>query len=226
MKIFTNLIILLALAANVCYSQTWKTIDIAEFARIDFPVLPEISNAPQELIFNISDSSALYMVTVRDLSTRNLNLTPDQLPEVYRGVIEGTLNRSKGQLLEQRDIEIDGNPGVEILYISNDNPHLPELRSKRVFLVKQHLINIDFWTTEDLKQIAELNKIKYFNSFEIGSKTDESSKAEVPTDQSKAYKQGYNSGYYIGKFIIPLIFISAILLIVYFIRKKKKKYNK
>ncbi|MEQ9425137.1 MAG: hypothetical protein RJQ09_12005, partial [Cyclobacteriaceae bacterium] len=194
MKLITNLTILFVLITNISFSQTWETLDITEFARIDFPTLPEITNTPQELIFNTRDSSAIYLVTVRDLSNRNINLTANQLPEFYQGVINGTIESSNGQLLEQNAIEVNNIPGVEILYFSNSNPQLPELRSKRILLVNQHLINIDFWTTEDLKQIAETNKSIYFNSLDLGNNTEQSIEPEVVIEKSEAFEQGYNSG--------------------------------
>jgi hypothetical protein len=224
MKIFLNFIISFALTTSICFGQSWKTLDITEFARIDFPALPEISSTPEELVFNITDSSGFYIVSVRDLSSRNLNLTPDQLPEVYRGVIDGALDRSKGQLIEKKDIEIDGNPGVEILYISNSNLQLPELRSKRVFLVKQHLISVDFWTTEDIKQIAEPNKAYFFNSLDFSEKIEQTTKSEVTSSNSEPFQQGYESSYLIGKFVFPVIIILGIVgLTIFIVRKGKRK---
>lgn len=220
MKSLASLLIIIS-CTNFAYSQEWTTVELTDFAQVDFPGTPDGTPNGDEMVFTAEDSTGVYIVNVRDLSSRNIQLKPGELPQLYQGVVDGGLEASGGQLMEKQDIETDGVQGIEILVFANTNPQLPELRYSRIFFSQQHLITVGFWTTESLLDQATFSKNRFFNSIKLKSNEERNVKKieNQELDKSAAYKAGYT----IGKLLVPISFIILIVVIIIFISRKRKK---
>lgn len=211
--------------SNFAFSQEWTTVELTDFAQVDFPVPPDRTPNGEETVFTAEGSTGIYIINVRNLSSRNIQLKTGELPQLYQGVVDGGLAASGGQLMEKRDIQTDGVEGIEILVFANANPQLPELRYSRIFFINQHLITVGFWTTESLIDQATFSKNRFFDSIKLKSKEEQSVKktGNEETEKSPAYEAGYTVGYTIGKLLVPIGFILLIIIIVILISRKGKK---
>jgi hypothetical protein len=211
----TVLLLTTFFCASLLLGQTIYKQKLSDLASIDFPEKPDFHDTLHQKIFNYNGDSATYMVIVADISfDPTFKVKPGKVNEVYEGVIAGTLKATKGRLINKKRIKIDVLDGVEIEYISNTNPNLPDRRFKRLVFFNDKIFNYDFWTLSSLKIQTNNSREKFFDSFTITA-----DKTSLRQNTDTAYQTGYEIGYYI---IGPLIIIGVIALIVYFIVRKSR----
>ncbi len=193
--------------------QTTYKQQLSDLATIDFPAKPDFHDTAHQRIFNYSGDSASYIVMVIDISSDpSFKIKPGKVNEVYKGFIDGTLKATNGILVNKKNIKIDSLDGVEIEYVSNAHPGLPDRRFKRTVFFNDKIYSYDFWTLTSFKDSTYASRVKFFNSFTVLV-----DRNKLRQDTDTAYQTAYQIGYYI---IGPLIIIGLIGLIVYFIIRK------
>ncbi|WJJ97870.1 hypothetical protein [Algibacter luteus] len=210
-------LIILLLITNFCFSQEWSKTELTDFASIEFPISPEKTNSNGSIYYSTSDDIGVYMVTIKDLG--NPKITESRLPEFYQGVISGALESVNGELLEKKEFQLNEIKGMELSYIANSNPQLPNLRHKRILVVNNNFISYEFWTFKENKQLASINKDKFLNSISISAE-------KVIEPKKKETNSTYESGFIFGKIISYLLIIGLIIGGILLLRKLTRKKNK
>ena len=183
-------LIALLLITNLTYSQEWSETKLNDFSSIEFPNKPEKSLQNADVYYTASDDYGVYLVMIRNLGNRKIS-----------------------------ESEFPGIIGNEMLYLANSNPQLPNLRHKRIFIANNNLISCEFWTNEDIEELALSNKEKFFNSISVSIKKGiETGKKEMNSE--------YESGFIVGKIISYLLVIGLIVGGILLIRKLTRKKNK
>lgn len=210
-------LIALLLITNLSYSQEWSKTKLNDFSSIDFPSPPNKSESNGGLYFTAQDSTGVYMVMVKDLGSPKI--TESELPKFYQGVISGALKSVNGELIKQNEFQSNGIKGMEMLYMANSNPQLPNLRDKRIIVANNSIISYEFWTNKEIEQLASINKERFFNSISVST-------AKVDEPENKETNSAYESGFMIGKVVFYLFLIGLIIGGILLIRKLTKKKNK
>ena len=205
------------LITNISFSQEWAKTELADFASIEFPIAPVKTNTNGGIDYSASDDIGVYRVMIYDLG--NPRITESGLPEFYEGVISGAMEAANGEMLEKKEFKLNGIIGVEITYIANSNPQLPNLRYKRMLVANNNLINYEFWTYKENEQLAITNKDKFFDSITISNK-----KGIAP--EKKDTNNAYDIGLVFGKVIFYLLIGGLIMGGILSIRKRNRKKNK
>ncbi|WP_111684166.1 hypothetical protein [Winogradskyella tangerina] len=210
-------LITLLLITNLSFSQEWSKTELTDFVSIEFPISPEKTNQNGSIYYSTSDDIGAYMVTIKDLG--NQKITVSGLPEFYQGVISGALKAVNGELLEKKVFQLNGIKGIEIAYLANSNPQLPNLRYKRILVVNNNFVSYEFWTFKENEQLATINKDKFFNSISISAD-------KVIEPKEKETNFAYEIGFMLGKIISYLLIIGLIIGGILLIRKLTGKKNK
>ena len=185
-------LIALLLITNLTYSQEWSETKLNDFSSIEFPNKPEKSLQNADVYYTASDDYGVYLVMIRNLGNRKIS---------------------------ESEFTTNGIIGNEMLYLANSNPQLPNLRHKRIFIANNNLISCEFWTNEDIEELALSNKEKFFNSISVSIKKGiETGKKEMNSE--------YESGFIVGKIISYLLVIGLIVGGILLIRKLTRKKNK
>tara|TARA_R110000850_G_scaffold16697_1_gene51730 strand:- start:73487 stop:74257 length:771 start_codon:yes stop_codon:yes gene_type:complete len=214
---------------NITNAQDWVKTDITDFASINFPVESELTKTQGETIYFAEDEFAFYIVTIRKLSDQQSSkITQKELTDIYQGVVQGTLDASNAEIVSMNEIILQNIPALELEYYAPANPNLPSQIFKRIIYVNKHIINIDFWTLTDQKDIANEKKIEYFNSFLINLK-EVKNVSTIQNDTSDEFNLEYEIGFIIGQIIFYVLLIAlliGIFLLIRYLLKKNKKENK
>jgi|TARA_B110000902_G_C14038928_1_gene487045 hypothetical protein len=210
-------LIALLLITNLTYSQEWSETKLNNFSSIEFPNKPEKSLQNADVYYTASDDYGVYLVMIRNLGNRKIS--ESEFPQFYEGFMKGALKSVKGELIKQNEFTTNGIIGNEMVYLANSNPQLPNLRHKRIFIANNNLISCEFWTNEDIEELALSNKEKFFNSISVSIKKGiETGKKEMNSE--------YESGFIVGKIISYLLVIGLIVGGILLIRKLTRKKNK
>ena len=221
MKLLTPVIITFLLTANLSFGQDWTTEKLTDFSTIDFPITPERMGTPQEAVLHVTDSFGVYLVAIKEIS--NSEPPRGEIPEFYKGVINGTIDAANGELLSKTDFEVNGIPGVEILYFANSNPELPEIRHKRILLANGHLFTIDFWTTSELADSAIPLKTRFFDSFNITERDEEMPSDRIEEGNETDNSTAYNIGYFLGRIFVIVVIIGLVVGVIFIVRRNRKQ---
>lgn len=221
-----KLSILLFLISNVVLGQEWVKTDIANFATIDFPTQSIIEKSPNETMYTANDSIAVYVVNSKKIDEKIIaQLTIDQIPKLYEGVVDGTLSASNAKLTSKKEFIVNKIEGIEIEYVSSSNPSLPSQRFTRIIYTNQHLLIINFWAYNANNNLADKIKEKYFNSFSLNlDKIDNTQQNSASDKQSEhiVSKIGYKVGQGLAYLMIIGVILGIVFLIRYFLKRIKK----
>lgn len=231
----SKLLIVLFLTTNICFAQNWIKTEITDFASVNFPGEPELTENPINNLYSFQDEYAFYLVSVRKLNAQQSStLTEEEIPNFYRGVVRGNMNAANGTVVEMNDIIVQDIPALELEYVAS-NSDLPGHRFKRILYTNQTMISIEFWPLIEQEPILNEKKTEYFNSLTLNANKIDKTSAENNnlTDAGKendiVYKSGYAIGYFIGVVIsisvIIAVIVGLILIIKHILKKKKKKEN-
>ena len=81
---------------------------------------------------------------------------------------------------------------------------------------------LDFWTTSELKETTEADKMAFFNSLELDFSTVKLSEPEHASIDGKTYGNAYKLGYIVGKIVPILLLLLLVIGLIRFLRRKKK----
>ncbi|MBB3125304.1 hypothetical protein FHS04_002860 [Mesoflavibacter sabulilitoris] len=210
-------LIVILLISNLSFSQEWSKTRLNNLASIEFPNTPDKTNKNGGVYYSTSDDIGVYVVVIKNIGKPEM--TESGLPEFYEGVTSGTLAATEGDLLEKSEFQLDGIKGVEISYLANYNPQLPNLRYRRMLVVNNNLISFEFWTFEENEELASKNKDKFFNSIDVSN----AKIAELKNPENEEENSAYESGFLIGKVVFYLFIIGLIIGGILLIRKLTNK---
>ncbi len=212
--------IVLLLTVHFSFSQEWSKIKLNDFSSISFPKAPKkvaSDEGIKRINYSLSFDHETYYVMLVNLGSKKI--TTSELPKFYQGIMKGTLKSSKGKMISQKEFNINGLLGYEMVYESNSNPQLPNLRHKRLLITNNTLISYEFWTYKENEKLTLDNKTKFFNSIVLTNKEITNIKK---TEESSAYKIGHAVGEVIG-YLLPIgLLIGGIL---FFKKKNRKKHQ-
>lgn len=224
MKLNYSFFLLFALLTQSTLAQNSVQSNITSFAQIEFPVESERIETEREIVYKATDSTAIYIVGVRKLSSsQTALLTEKEIPMLYRGVIDGSINAASGKLISVNEINIQGIPAIDAVYEAATNPSkLPALRYKRVIYYNETILLIDFWPITTDEKIINTQKKSFFNSFKIIPQQETTQLLKQNNLKSDAEQFGFYMG--IITFVVVLILILLIFfLFIKFLIKKSKK---
>ncbi len=159
MKLTSKLLITIFLTSNICFAQDWVKTEITDFASIKFPSETELTKTSIENVYTSQDEYAYYIVSVRKLNAQQSSrITKKEIPNLYRGVVLGTMDAANGTVVEMNDITVQETPALELEYNVKSNSNLPTQRFKRILYINQNIITIDFWPLTDQESISNKKK--------------------------------------------------------------------
>lgn len=232
MKLTNKLLVVFIFTVNIIFAQEWVKTEITDFASINFPVESELTETSREMVYTAEDEFAYYIVSVRKLNEQQSSrITQNDIPNLYQGVVQGTMDATNGEVVSMNDIRVQKLPVLELEYNVITNSNLPNQRFKRIFYINQFIISIDYWPLTNQKNITNEIKAKYFDSFKFNSnEIDNTSTTDAivlndTNGDEIAYNNGYEIGYFIGKIIFYLLLIAIVIGLIVLIRRlvKKKK---
>jgi hypothetical protein len=191
----------------------WQEVEVFENVYVKFPNSPEQTIENGSIVYNTTDDNAIYLTSVRTIPT---TVTTDQeRDQIYDGVAGGMIDAANGQLLSSETILIDGITFRKIKYTATGNTQLPDLRYSLLVILGNQLINIGYWTTPELDDLAFANREQYFDSVRIDSQQNESLESE---------KTAYDVGVWtelICFILVGILVLGGTVLIIRYVRKKK-----
>jgi hypothetical protein len=226
MKNIYKILFLLTLVSNfnTGYCQVRIKIQVDSLCEITFPEVPQTNDMDNNKVYYLNNPRTNYFVLVQDLTNGKISLTADSLDSFYQGTIEGVLESksTKGRLIYQKKILIDGFKGMEFEYQSNLNPKLPDIRFNRIILLNEKLYNYSFWTFKDSIKTYSAEKERFLNSFHI---TANKEKIKQYNNEGLAYNLGSLFGRFLGfaLTITVLFFLVKGIIVIY--RKVTKKQS-
>jgi hypothetical protein len=228
MKLTHKLFILILFVAPITYAQDWIKTDITDFASINFPVTSELIETQRETVFSAQDEFAFYIVGVRRFTDeQSSRITKEEIPELYEGFVNGTIEAINGEIKSKNRITIQGMPALELEYYAPANPQLPSQRFKRVIYINQMMISIDFWPLTNEVQIINEKKARFFNSFLIQSSEVENTVIASNDTNYSETDRAFEVGFFVGQLVIYLMLIAFLigvfLLVRYLIKRNRKK---
>lgn len=195
------------------FGQSTYKQNILNIATIDFPEKPDFIDTLGLKMYDYSDENAQFILMIRDLSSQpDLSFQEDDLEKFYSNTIAGIIDASEGKILNKKVFELDGLKGVEIEFISNSNPSLPDLRFEKILFVNNLFIAVDFVTNSVDSMITKNKKDQYFQSFILTAKKSTLKQLDA-SNKDKAYKTGFAIGKVLGYlFVIGIVFLIVILI--------------
>ena len=147
--------------------ESWRKINLVNYATIDFPGKPQLNNSSKGLTaIGYNDKTNFYIAEVEDLSNYGLEVTSNELDDLYKGIIVGFFENPELKPLVKKEFKVDGLIGLEIIYSVNAQ-EVPNLRYKRLLFYNAKIFSIEFWTTFSNEKESEGNRERYFNSFTV-----------------------------------------------------------
>lgn len=222
-----KLIIAAFIFTNFCKAQEWKKTDITEGISIQLPGESRLTNTPEEQITSAQDEHAIYIVSVRPLKPEQASrINESDLPSLFKGVAQGTIDASKGTVVSLNDIVVQNIRALEMEYNVPANNNLPTHRFKRILYIKGSIINIDFWPLTDQLNVITEKKDIYFNSITLNNI--ESNEDQISLNESEEDNEATTStksGSLLGKVNFMLLLIAAIISVILLIKRitSKKK---
>lgn len=187
-------------------AQNPHKIAITNFATINFPSKPIISDTLDVKMYQYSDSVADYLVMVKDMrKLKGFQLKSENLSDFYRGIEESTLEGDKAKLISKKPFIIDSLKGFEMAYIGSQ-PNLPNLKFKRAIFIDGIVISIDFMTSVENKLRTQVNRGIFFSSFSITRQKLNLKQESVDPKEDSSQSFSYILGKLIG-YAFVIIFI-------------------
>ena len=157
---------------NLVIAQNWNTIQLIDFASIDFPDRPEKNALSNQTVFMVTDSIGIYMVMVRPLKDEQKTLAATDLEKYYETFIEASLALSKGKLVSKKTVDVKGLKGMEYKVNVTNKDQVTNVRFAKILAINDYLICVNFWTDERVEKKAEELKNYFFISFSASANTD------------------------------------------------------
>jgi hypothetical protein len=191
----------------------WQEVEVFENVYVKFPNSPEKTIESGSKVYNASDDNAIYITSARTIPTTVT--TDEERDQIHDGVAGGMIDAANGQLLSSETILIDGITFRKIKYTATGNTQLPDLRYSLLVILGNQLINIGYWTTPELDDLAFANREQYFDSVRIDSQQKESLESE-----NTAYDLGVWTGI-VCFILVGILVLGGTVLIIRYVRKKK-----
>nr|WP_276904095.1 hypothetical protein [Pedobacter kyonggii] len=187
-------------------AQSPHKIAITNFATINFPSQPIISDTLDVKMYQYSDSVADYLVMIKDMrKLKGFQLKSENLSDFYRGLEESTLKGDKATLISKKPFIIDNLKGFEMAYVGSQ-PNLPNLKFKRAIFIDGIIISIDFMTSVENKLRTQANREIFFSSFSITGQKHNLKQGTVDHKEDSSQSFSYILGKLIG-YAFVIIFI-------------------
>ena len=211
MKLTKKFFIVLFFIANIAFSQSWIKTDVTDFVSVQFPVASELTENGRESVFSANDKSAIYVVSIRELSDQQSSqITKDDIPKLYQGFVKGSIEAAGAEIISMNETTFNEIPILELEYRTPSKPELPSQRFKRIIYINQSLISIDFWPLTEQKAATDKNKLKFFNSLSIESKKAEDVRITTGANDGNTSVES-ETGYLIGQFLLYIVIIALII---------------
>jgi hypothetical protein len=191
----------------------WMEVEVLENVYVKFPNSPEQTIENGSIVYNATDDNAIYITSVRTIPTTVT--TDEERDQIYDGLAGGMIDTANGQLLSSERILIDGITFRQIKYTATGNTQLPDVRYSLMVILGDQLINIGYWTTVELDDLAAANRKQYFNSVRIASQQKELLKLE-----NTIYDLGVWTEL-ICFILVGIFLLGGTVLIIRYVRKKK-----
>jgi len=147
--------------------QEWHKENLVNYATIDFPKRPQINKSSKGLTqIGYNGGAIFFVVDIEDLSNYGLDVNPNELDNLYDGIMIGFFENPQRKALVKKEFNVSGLRGLEIVY-STAPTDTPNLRYKRLLFFNGKIFSYEFWTTYADEKKTKDDREKYFNSFTI-----------------------------------------------------------
>jgi len=212
-----SLTLILLVVYQLTFGQTWYKQNLIDIAKVSFPEKPVRQDTLNSHFFKYKSDSALYYIQINPIPDSSLDLNnKETLERYYEGMTGGIIESSKGTLISQKNVKIDGLDAMLIEFSSNAHPNLPNLRFNQIVMIGNTLVSQGYWTDSTLKTNTELDRKFFFESLSI-TKEGLAQKKQATQNDSPAYKIGYLCG--------QLTMFALLGLGIYFVIKKVTRKN-
>ena len=202
------LLILIALAPIVAFSQQGYKLDLNHLGTITFPDTPKLVNTAASKVYTFAGDSSLYIATAAPIN-KFLGAFGSVLDDsFYTGVIKGTLKESRGKLFYRKNIKLEDHDGVEFGYKASIDS-VTYYCYHQAFNIKSTLIFYGYWSRDSL-QSNDKNMRAFFGSLKF-------SKAAV-ADSNMAFK----TGQVLGIMLVVFVVLAAGVGLIFLIRRMTK----
>jgi len=149
------------------FGQNWYKVNLVDYAIIQFPDTPQINKTSSGITqIGYQKDCIFFIIDIEDLSNYgNLEVKPNELDNLYKGILIGFFENSQYHLLSQNNFDYQNLRGVEVEY-SCDSKDFPSSRYKRLLFFNGKIFSIEFWTNLS-KDKSKKERNKFFNSFNI-----------------------------------------------------------
>jgi hypothetical protein len=152
---------------NIFFSRDWHKENLVNYATIDFPKKTQLNNSSKGLTqIGYNGGAIFFIVDIEDISNYGLDVMPDELNNLYNGIIVGFFENPEKKALVKKEFNVSGLTGVEIIY-STAQTDTPNLRYKRLLFFNGKIFSYEFWTTFADEEKTKDDRDKYFSSFTI-----------------------------------------------------------
>lgn len=209
-------------------AQDGVSIQLNDFATIEFPSTPEFTERGVAQVYTFQDSLGVYVAMVTPLSESQnaLMINSTEVTNLYSGTAKGGIDAASGSIVASEISYFEGIPFLDVEFTTPYNEKLPSLRFKRLIYTNPDLILIDYWPTIDDRNQIVLQKLKFFNSLDLDDTQVAAIQKQLQNEDSidsAAYKVGGIVGIIIGVLIFVGLLIGIVILIVWLLVRKKKK---
>ncbi len=202
LKVFISTLLLFFATYSVLAQNKYNQ-KIDGIMSIDFPSKPlSVENTYESEYYLDTKEYNRYDFLIVKLDSTLGTPTLANLDIVYKGFIDGVLNKFKGNLISQKNIEKGGLKGVELELTTLINNGISYNIFIRAFLINKKIYNASFccMTVNKIRFISD--KDNYFNSFKI----------LVPENTIIQYKLDSKGGFKNLLFLITQALIGFFLL--------------
>ncbi len=141
--------------------------NLVNYATIDFPKKPQINKSSKGLTqIGYNGGAIFFVVDIEDLANYGLDVTPNELDNLYNGIMIGFFENPQRKALVKKEFTISGLKGLEIVYSTPANDK-PNLRYKRLLFFNGKIFSYEFWTTYEDDEKTKIERERYFDSFTI-----------------------------------------------------------
>jgi hypothetical protein len=220
MKKHIFFLLLIYITSSPLSAKQWHRVLIDENASILFPSKPTSSDENGQASFSCIDSKSIYVASVQDMNElQTLGFgSKDEVNEFYKGVINGTLKKYHGKLIQTNDFYIRGLKGVEIEFTFNHESGFTEQRFSRFLVVNDITIILQFSTSIDSAGSGSsiMRRKHFFDSLKLRGRDDDLGQY----NDDKGRRITSKVAYVIGSWLPTLVIIIGLIIIIRFIIKR------
>lgn len=213
------LLVLFAFQTISAFGQKWTDLVVDNNLTISVPENYQITDTlGQKIVTAQVDNGLIFIQRIPKPDDKSNNVSSkDQLDGFYKGLINGTIKSSKGELLSSEFINVKDLKLIKFSFKAKIGDELQIHDCLGLFLSGNTYL-IQLWHLESISPELQEIRDKLFASLKISSTITQKDQFIASSNQSSSYKKGY----IFGKILGPILLIGIFIYMIYFISRRKK----